>query len=196
MLRPTGQKWLKRWGDENDVHRLVSHFKSLAVTYRGEKTEEQNRQIKTTDQTIDKKLAGAYLSKGNVLWYHVAALAHKYQTTCLKPREQTSQILRIQNHILLRLYLGNAKRAGDLINLLLSEFESMQHDGNDHAAVGLCGKHKTMNNFTCRINFHGPLCTRRPRTILYTFVHIASWYKLESERSTQPQHCWERDIPV
>ncbi len=102
---------------------------------------------KKMGQTVDRKLTGAYLSNDYLIWSHISSLAKTFQAGAMS---EIRLILRIGNNILLRVYLRNGKRAGDLANLKLSEFNITKHAGTDHVAV--VDKHKTRKRFHCMIN--------------------------------------------
>lgn len=54
LERPGRERFLKPWGSDKDISSLSRYFKALGLTYRGQKTgEEQLRHWENQDNVID-----------------------------------------------------------------------------------------------------------------------------------------------
>lgn len=157
LLRPSGRKYLIEWGTDQDVHTMQIYLRNLSLTYRNERSLEENvRHRKNMDVHIDTDLVGEYLSTQNKVFDDVVKKAQEFNPPRkFGQKELCKEVLYIRDHLLLRSYLSNGRRAGDLINMTMLEFENIQDHGRDHVVV--VDRHKTKAKYHCRINFRGIL---------------------------------------
>jgi len=108
----------------------------------------------------------------------------KFQKGVLIPSKVDFE--KTRNCLMLKLFLLNAKRAGDVINMRIEEFEcarSTKHDSLDH--IVHVREHKTSTSKLSPINFHGKFYTQMTRYLAtfkisylqptgYMFPHVTN----------------------
>jgi hypothetical protein len=153
-----GSSWLNKWGTLYDANICITELKGLQATYIKKRNAESTQKRIFERYDLEPRHMAQYVNwkeRKEVLSQLLAFTppATDDLTEDFKA-ELYRQILVWKSHLMLTMFITNAKRCGDVCNLTVTEFlKTVRHHGEDHFVFVM--RHKMDKVELCKINIHG-----------------------------------------